>query len=55
MVTSAACSGSPGTLPGRGPLVAQLRGDVDLGPLRSRPDFRLPISDLAFPTEQFVR
>jgi hypothetical protein len=33
----------------------QLRSDVDLKPLRSRPDFQLLMMDLAMPAEPFAR
>jgi hypothetical protein len=32
-----------------------LRTDLDLDPLRSRPDFQLLMMDLAFPDDPFAR
>ena len=35
--------------------VAELRGDPDLAPLRSRPDFELLLMDVAMPIAPFAR
>jgi hypothetical protein len=35
--------------------IANIRNDSDLTPIRSRPDFRLLMMDLAFPADPFTR